>query len=188
MTDLRELHRRAAAEFDRRVQAISADQWDQPTPCEEWDVRTLVNHLVSDNRWAPELLAGATIDDVGDAFDGDMLGDDPVTAWEDSIEAALTAFEDDDALDRIVHLSFGDVPAAVYASQRTTDLTVHAWDLARAIGADESLDAELVTYCYETALAQEDLIRASGLFGDPPPGPDDASVQTRLLAFFGRSA
>lgn len=188
MSDLRDLHRRAASEFDRRVQDIAQDQWELPTPCEDWDVRALVNHLVSDSRWAPELLAGATIDDVGDRFSGDLLGDDPKSAWEDAIEAALAAFEDDGALERIVHLSFGDVPGAVYAEQRTTDLVVHAWDLARAIGADERLEAGLVEFCYDRARAQEDFIRASGLFAEPPPVPAQADLQTRLLAFFGRRA
>jgi uncharacterized protein (TIGR03086 family) len=89
-------------------------------PCRDWDVRVLVNHVVGENRWIPPLLGGSTVADVGDALDGDLLGDDPVSAWHASTVAAL-----DDArataLDRVVHLSFGDMPAEEYLWQLTTD-------------------------------------------------------------------
>jgi uncharacterized protein (TIGR03086 family) len=186
MTDLRELHRRAAQEFDRYAQAIREDDWTRPTPCEDWDVRALLNHMVAENLWVPELLAGATVADVGDRFDGDVLDDEPRAAWDESIEAALAAFEEDSALDRTVHLSFGDSPATLYASQRTTDLLIHAWDLARAIGADDTLDPALVAWCWKEGEAQEEQIRASSVFGDAVPVADDADLQTRLLALYGR--
>ena len=71
----------AMTEFERRVQAIRPDQWQDPTPCTEWDVRALVDHLVTELLWAPLLLDGATIEDVGDRFNGDQLGADPMAAW-----------------------------------------------------------------------------------------------------------
>ena len=88
MDDILELHRRALAEFGGRVHAVRPDQWSCATPCVDWSVRQLVNHLVSELRWVPPLLAGATVAEVGDRFDGDLLGADPVAAWDAAAAAA----------------------------------------------------------------------------------------------------
>ena len=90
---------------------IRDDQWHAPTPDTEWDVTDLVQHLVYEQLWVPPLLAGKTIAEVGDAFDGDVLGDDPQRAWTSAAAAAQAAFAEPGALERTVHLSFGDVPA-----------------------------------------------------------------------------
>lgn len=186
MNDVRELHRRAAEEFGRRVDHIEDGDWAKPTPCTEWDVRAVVNHMTYENRWAPELAAGRTIEEVGDRFDGDLLGDEPKAAWRDSMDAAVAAFAAPDALDRVVHLSFGDVPGREYLSQLTSDLTVHAWDVAKGIGDDDALDPDLVAFVWELWRPREELVRGSGLFGERVAVPDDADLQTRMLAFMGR--
>jgi hypothetical protein len=79
--DLLDAHGAAMHEFDRRVQLIADGQWTNPTPDTEWSVRDLVEHLVGEQLWVPLLLGGATVEQVGDRFDGDNLGDDPKTAW-----------------------------------------------------------------------------------------------------------
>ena len=185
-TDVRKLHQRATESFGARVQAIRDDQWGSRTPCEEWDVRTLVNHLVSENRWMPPLLAGGTIAELGDLFEGDLLGNDGKAAWEDSAAEAVAAVHGDGAMERTVHLSFGDFPGQEYTMQVFTDLLVHGWDLARAIGADERLDPELVGACAAWFAAVEDAYRGAGAIGPRPDVPPGAGAQTRLLAMFGR--
>lgn len=82
--DVGDLHRRSIEEFGKRIEAVGDDQWELPTPCSDWDVRTLVNHIVAENLWTPPLMEGQTIADVGDRFDGDVLGADPKRAWRDS--------------------------------------------------------------------------------------------------------
>jgi uncharacterized protein (TIGR03086 family) len=134
-TDIRDLHRRATEGFDHHVTTVRPEQWGLPTPCTGWDVRALVNHVVSGNRWTPELLAGHTISDVGDRFEGDVLGDDAIGAWTDS--AAVAAARNSDMTEP-VHLSSGPGPAAEYLTQVFADLVIHTWDLARALGANES--------------------------------------------------
>jgi uncharacterized protein (TIGR03086 family) len=183
-----ELHARAVEEFGRRVRQAPEDRWTSPTPCPDWDVRTLVNHLVSENRWTPPLLEGVTIEEVGDRFDGDLLGDDPKAAWEESARAAVEAVGAPSAMDQIVHLSFGDHPAAEYLWQLFNDHLIHAWDLARGIGVDDTLDPELVEISYARSKPEEDMLKSFGVFGEkvtPPPGADR---QTELLAVFGRRA
>src|SRR5205807_5787926 len=106
----------------------------------EWTVRDLVNHLTVEQLWVPRMvLEGATLDDVGQAYDGDHLGDDPFAAWDRASAAARAAFATPGALNRTVHLSFGDTRASAYCAQMTTDAIVHSWDLARAIGVDDKI-------------------------------------------------
>jgi uncharacterized protein (TIGR03086 family) len=186
--DARELYDRAARAFGERVHAVRDDQWGAPTPCSDWDVRMLVNHLVGENRWAPPLFAGATIAEVGDRYDGDLLGPDPVSTWDESAAAAAAAVHDPAALDRSVHLSFGDCPGREYAMQLFADLLVHGWDLSRAIGAHDRMDPELVDACAAWFATVAEAYRAGGAVAPRVPTPPDADPQTVLLADFGRAA
>ncbi len=188
MTDLVSLFLRSVDEFDRRVMAIGDDQWTNATPCSEWDVRALVNHVTSEALWFPHLLAGKTIAEAGDAFEGDVLGSDPVGAWSIAAKEEREAIQEQGALERTVHLSRGPTSASTYISELFSDHLIHAWDLARGIGADDTLDPELVEITYNVAASMEDALKASGLYGDkvePPPGAD---TQTKMLAVFGRVA
>jgi uncharacterized protein (TIGR03086 family) len=186
MSDPVELFRRAQGEFDRRVAAIKDDQWKDPTPDTEWDVRALVHHLVYEMVWAPPLLEGKTVADVGDQYEGELLGDDPKGAWAKASATALTSVTKPGAMVDTVHLSFGDFPGAEYTMQLVTDLTVHAWDLAKGIGAADDLDGELVEVCLAEVRKQEDMLRASGLFGEKIEVGADADPQTELLGILGR--
>ncbi len=185
MADLLELHRRGAQRFSDLVDQIG-DRWHDPTPDTEWDVRALVNHLTAEQLWAPPLMGGATIAEVGDRFEGDVLGADPVATWQRSVAAAAAAFNAPGALERTVHLSFGDTPGEEYVFQMTADLHVHAWDLATALGVDDTIDADAVTAIHQRFAPMEDMLRATGMFGEKVQVPDDADAQTRLLALLGR--
>jgi uncharacterized protein (TIGR03086 family) len=176
------------SEFDRRVRAVRPDQWQDPTPCTEWDVRALVDHVVTEQLWAPLLLSGATIDDVGDRFDGDQLGDDPVAAWMSAAAAAWEAFAAPGALRGHVELSYGRRPADGYCQEMTLDLAVHAWDLARGIGADKRLDEELTREVLAFIEPQAEQLASTGMFAPPVAVGEDADTQTRLLALLGRRA
>jgi uncharacterized protein (TIGR03086 family) len=186
MDELLEQHRRALEEFGRRAHAVRADQWQWPTPDEQWNVRDLVNHLVVEQLWVPPLLAGQTVAEVGDRLDGDQLGDDPVASWDQAARAAAAKFAEPGALGRTVHLSFGDSPAADYCREAICDLVVHSWDLARAINADDRLDPSLVRLVYEYLEPRADAWRAAGAFGARVEVPADADPQARLLGATGR--
>ncbi len=107
----------AVAEFDARVRQIGDHQWQAATPDEDWSVRDLVNHVAGEDLWAPPLLAGSTIAEVGVRFDGDVLAADPKAAWTAASTGAVRAVEEQGAMDRIVHLSFGDFPGREYTLQ-----------------------------------------------------------------------
>jgi uncharacterized protein (TIGR03086 family) len=186
--DIPAMFRRAVAEFDARVRQIGSHQWQAATPDEDWVVRDLVNHLAGEDLWAPLLLAGSTIAEIGDRFEGDVLGAEPKAAWAAASAGAVRAVEGAGAMDRIVHLSFGDFPGSEYTLQLFADHLIHAWDLARAIGADERLDAGLVASCATWFEAVEDAYRGAGVIAARPPVPGHADAQTLLLARFGRRA
>jgi uncharacterized protein (TIGR03086 family) len=186
VTQTQDLFRRGAGRFEQHVQAVRDGQWDLPTPDTEWDVRTLIRHLVYEVLWAPELFAGKTLDQVGDRFEGDILGNDPKAAFARAASAAVAAVEEPGALERMVHLSYGDVPGSHYALELGNDLWIHGWDLARAIGGDERIDPDVAEVLYRFYQPLEPGLKASGMFGpkvDPPAGAD---TQTKLLAVMGR--
>jgi uncharacterized protein (TIGR03086 family) len=185
--ELLELFQRAQNQFSDRVDAVAPDQWeDEALP--GWTVADLVAHLVTEQLWVPPLLAGEPEAEgrFPDAT-GDLLGEDPVTGWESAADDALSAFAGDDALVRTVHLARGPAPATAYIGDLITELTVHAWDLARATDGDTELAGELVT----AALVFSEQLPADGVPGliDPPLDVSaTADPQTRLLARFGRKA
>lgn len=184
--DLIDLYRQSVAGFTDRVRQVRPDQWSAPTPCTEWDVHALVNHIVYEERWMPPLFAGATIAEVGDRFEGDQLGDDPAASAAEAAQEADAAVAEPGALDRTVHLSFGDFPGSEYLYQLLADHLVHAWDLAAAIGADRALHPAAVAECARWFAPVEDAYRGSGAIGPRVEVPPDASEQDRLIAAFGR--
>lgn len=183
--DLIELHRKSVEGFDRLVQGVTDDQWVNPTPCTDWDVRALVNHIVYEDLWTVPLIEGKTIEEVGDRFEGDVLGDDPKAAWADASKRAVDAVAGV-SLDQPVSVSWGQIPASEYLGQLFMDHLIHGWDLARGSGGDDRLDPELVEACWAEAKNQEQAIRGSGVFGQQLDVPPDADTQTKLLALLGR--
>jgi uncharacterized protein (TIGR03086 family) len=187
-SDLVALFQRAVDGFARHVHAVRADQWHDETPDDEWDVRTLVNHVAVEQLWVPPLMTGQSVADVGSRLDGDQLGDDPVATWDAAARDSIAAFAAADALGRTVMLSSGARPVEEYLWEMTTDAFIHSWDLARGIGADDTLDAELIGLVYERTLPYADELQKTGMFAPPVPVPADADAQTKLLAIFGRRA
>ncbi len=170
------------------VSSVHADQWHDPTPCTEWDLRVLVNHMTYENVWAAELFPGKTMAEVGDRFEGDVLGDDPIGAFNRSVEAATAAVSAPGAMEAVCHLSFGDAAGSEYAKQLFEDLLVHGWDVAKASRQDPALDTALAEMGLPVAEEAMHLAAGSGAFAAPVPVPADAPAQTRLLAFLGRRA
>ncbi len=182
--NIMELHRRAVEDFAQRVQQISIDQWTGPTPCAEWDVRALVNHLVYEERWTKPLVDGKTIEEVGSEFEGDLLGDDPLGAFAASSAEAVTAVDNKVPGGGTVQLSFGETPIDEYVMQLTADHLVHGWDLAAATGQNRVLDAELVDVVGAWFAPQEELWRQAGAIAERTDAGGDP--QSDLLSAYGR--
>jgi uncharacterized protein (TIGR03086 family) len=183
--ELLELFQRAQAQFTDRVDAVAPDQWeDEALP--DWTVGDLVAHLVTQSLWVPPLLAGEPYAEGRfPDLTSDLLGSDPFTSWESAADDALSAFAEDDAMLRTVHLESGPMPASVYVQQLTADLTVHAWDLASATGGDTELNGELVTAALLYAERYPDA-EVPERVDAPLDVSESAPPQMRLLARFGR--
>lgn len=182
--DVREIYTRCSAAFGERVHSVDG-RWDVPTVNPGWDVRALVNHLVNEERWTPLLLGGATIADVGDRFDGDLLGPDPLVTYDEAAAAALAAVLAEGAVQGVAHLSFGDRTSREYLLQLSADHLVHAWDLARALGTVETLDADVVDELLRWFVVEtEALYHRLDVIG--PQVETGAGAQAELLGRFGR--
>jgi len=180
-TDWLRVQERAHAAFGARVALVA--QWDAPTPDEDWDVAALVRHVIEEQQWVPLLLAGRTVGEARSRLE--PLGSDLPAAWERYSAAATRAWASVDP-DAPVNLSYDTVPAAAYLREQSSDVIVHTWDLARAIGADDALGDDLVEAAWTVFAPQKDTLEASGLFASPLPIPEDAPLQSRLLALTGR--
>jgi uncharacterized protein (TIGR03086 family) len=187
-TGTRELFAGALEHFGMLVHQVPGDGWTAPTPCTEWDVRALVHHLTNEISWTVPLLGGRSVSDVGDSLSGDLLGDDPVAAWDAAAAEALGAVNADGAMELVIHLSRRDVTGADYTFEVFTDLAIHGWDLARATAADETIDPAFVAIIDERLRPVIADLKASGQYGDEVVPPDGADAQTRLLAMIGRVA
>jgi uncharacterized protein (TIGR03086 family) len=171
------------------VEGTTSAQLDRPTPCTAWDVRALLNHIVG-TLWAAQALLSDTSVPYGlgpgALPDTDLVGDDPVAAYNKGADAARAAASASGALERSHQTPMGEMPGAGLAGFASLDLVVHGWDLARATGQSASFDDELVAHCL--GFAQQvitDQMRGP-LIGPPVSVPDTAPPIERLAGFMGR--
>lgn len=181
--DIKSLFKLSVDRLKQCVRSIDNSQWNSPTPCSEWNVHDLLNHLVSELVWVAPLLAGESAKDIGDRFDGDLLGDSPTDRTISAINEAVIAVSAPNTTEKTVQLK-NPTPAKQYLFEVTSDITVHTWDLARAIGADETIPDELLTLVEETFAP----LAGKEVFGDVVEVEPNASRQVKLLAKLGREA
>ena len=179
-------YRRSVEFWKATVQEVS-DDWAAPTPCTDWNVRALVNHVVGEDRWTKPLVDGRTIADVGDAFDGDLLGEDPKPLAMAAADEAITAVAERLPAGGKVHLSYGEEEMEEYISQLVADHLIHGWDLAAATGQQRVLDPELVAAVAAWFRNREEIYRSSGAIAARPESTSSGNPQADLLIAFGRS-
>jgi uncharacterized protein (TIGR03086 family) len=185
--ELESLYRRTVETWTARVSAVPPERWDAPTPCSEWTVRDLVNHVAGEDAWTVPLLNGATIEEVGDSLDGDLLGEDPVRSAVRLADDAVAVAAERLPEGGTVHLSYGDEDAGEYIRQLAADHLVHAWDLAAATGGDTTLADDLVADVAGWFAEHEEGYRTAGAVA-PRVDAEPGDAQTALLAAFGRQA
>ncbi|MFF9365175.1 TIGR03086 family metal-binding protein [Streptomyces griseoluteus] len=193
--DIIDLYLLSGSEFTRRLRAVRPEQWAAPTPCPEWDVRSLVNHMTRGNLGYVALLNGGSAAEFLRLRDTDALHGDPVCAYVRSMRECAAAFGAPGALDRTLDHPLGTVSGEQGLAIRTTDATIHSWDLARAINAQEELHPRLVSWVEENlaetyaGLAESPLTAdTSHRFFAAPAAPPlaEESRQARLLRLMGR--
>jgi uncharacterized protein (TIGR03086 family) len=172
--------------FEQLIAAVRADQWTGATPCTDWNVRNLVNHVVRGNRLFAAVLRGEQPPPPEPA---DVLGEDPLAAYRAAAAELLEAFGQPGAMERVVTVPFGTVPGSVALHLRKTELLVHGWDLARATGQPTG-------FSFPEDVAEQELQFSRAAIGQIPPGrtpfgppqavADDAPAIDRLAALLGR--
>jgi uncharacterized protein (TIGR03086 family) len=171
------------------VANVGPEQWALPTPCTEWTVRQLVDHLVAGQQLYVRVLHGEPYEQVAPQVRaaGDRLADDPAAAHDATARELVEAFRSPGVLERTVRVPFGTVPGPVALHLRITESLVHGWDLATAVGAPFDPPA---------ALVDPELVFSAGLLGRVPPErkvfapsrgvADGARPIERLIALLGR--
>jgi uncharacterized protein (TIGR03086 family) len=183
-----ELLQRVVDETTRVVNHVSDGDLGASSPCEGWTVRDVLNHITGGaTMFALSVEQGSVPDDeLARLMGGDNLGDDPQGAWDTAAEHAMAAFEAPGAMDKMVTLPFGEMPASVALSIAVFDVLTHAVDIASSTGQHVE-DVDLL----ESALAMGHQmvgpeLRQPGVFDPEQPVAADAPAETRLLAFAGR--
>jgi uncharacterized protein (TIGR03086 family) len=172
------------------VDNIRSDQLDNPSPCEGWTVRDVVNHITGGAEMFALCVRDGSVPDatLGELMTGDRLGDDFKASFHQAADAANESFAIPGAMDRIVKLPFGEMPAGMAVDIAIFDVTTHAWDLAKATGQSTDLDPEVAAVAYQVAQAMlSDDLRSTGMFGPAVEAAPDASPADRLAALAGRT-
>lgn len=187
MNAIADRYRRRADAFESKVASVRTGQWENRSPCEEWNAREVVKHIVD--------MHGVMLRPFGrDLGPAPSLAEDPLAAFKAAradvetilADPALAATEQDTPM--------GKVTAEQHIDQVVSaDMVVHDWDLARATGQDDTIDPDEVARMWPSAQSIPEEMRIPGAFG---PGivvfgpevkvPEDAPLQDRLLGLMGR--
>jgi uncharacterized protein (TIGR03086 family) len=182
MNEIQDRYRLVSSRFDAAVGAVTPDQWETQSPCEQWKARDVVAHVVAGHRRVIADVKGGESSPLG-------ADEDPKLAWSEASRTIDEITGDPEALSREIDGPTGKMPVGEIIGRFVTmDLLVHTWDLARTVGADESLDEDSVRRAYEALKPMDAMIRQPGVFGpklEPPPAAD---LQTEFLYFLGRRA
>jgi uncharacterized protein (TIGR03086 family) len=178
MSDLVDRYQKLARDFGARVDAVPAEKWSAQSPCTEWTARDVVAHVIGVQQHAINGADGA----------GELSADeDPKTAYNRTLQSVMGRLNDPEALQRTVNGPFGPMTMEQLVGRiLSTDILVHTWDLARAAGLDEQLDADAVGHAYEGVKPLDEAIRQPGVFGPKVTPPAGADQQTEFLCFLGR--
>jgi uncharacterized protein (TIGR03086 family) len=181
MTETSQRYRHVAETFTDRIAAVPADGWDRPAPCDGWVARDVVQHVVDTTGF----FLGRAEQELPPL---PAVADDPMGAWTGARDAILAALEDPAVA--AIELDSGPIGKLSFeemvGSFGVGDILVHTWDLSRAVGLDETLDADEVHRLYESMLPRDEMMRGTA-FGPKVEVPDDVDEQTKLIAFTGRT-
>jgi uncharacterized protein (TIGR03086 family) len=165
---------------------IEAVELQNPTPCTEWNLQQLLNHMVYELLWVPDMLAGKTVAEVGSKYDGNVLGDNFHEAW---LHAATKAVE---AISKVtpsttVHLSYADKQADDYIREVAGDILIHSWDADQSIGCSLRVEEPVAQAVHDYVAPRIEDYRKSEAVAAPVPVPNDAPIFHKLLGMMGRT-
>lgn len=184
MTTL-DLFNEALVQATKTVICTNRGHMKNPTPCSEWNCRDVMNHMAYEIAWVPDLLSGKTVKEIGNKYDGDLLGEDYKAAWGSIADKAKSAATSVD-MDKTIHLSYADKSADYYLSELASDLLIHSWDLAQGRNCSLVFSKQISDKLYAIVEPKKDMLAKSGLFAEPIEISDNARTQDKVLAILGR--
>jgi uncharacterized protein (TIGR03086 family) len=167
---------RAAALADSVIAAVRPEQLADPTPCAEWSVRQLINHVVAQTSTSVSMATAGR----GPKRDRGDLGDDPLATYRDCVQRLRAAVAGPD-----VALP-GESPVMWVPNLLVIELTVHSWDIATATGQRADIDPRLADWVLRTLRAGLSPDRRGGGYAAEQPAPAYPPVAERMAAFAGR--
>jgi uncharacterized protein (TIGR03086 family) len=162
------------------IDNVRADQYDNPTPCEEWVVRDLLGHTIA-------VVAGLGPAASGAAPAKFALGPDPAAQFRDAAAAALAGWRTPGVMDKVVDVAVGPMPGRVLAGINLLDTATHTWDIATATGQPAELPSAVAEAALEVSRATISADIRPGRFGPEVPAAPDAGPTEQLVAFLGRT-
>ena len=154
----------------------ATDQLDKPTPCDEWDVKTLISHIIDTQNYFAAKANGQDAP-LPRPNPPDLAGDDPAKSFDKARAATLAAFSTPE----------GQEKAGIGVGIAFSDSLLHGWDLATATGQDTTMPKGLAEKAYETIHGRFTDEQRKGIFKPEVKVADDASAQDKLLAYTGRT-
>jgi uncharacterized protein (TIGR03086 family) len=173
---------KATAHASKIVHGVGKEQLSDPTPCSEFTVKLLLNHMIG----GLEMLRDAASGGTPQAPQGDQFGDDPAATYDERRAKLLEVVKQPGTLDKTWTMPFAPMPGQMMASIAFMEHVTHAWDLAKATGQDTTIPDELVRETFEVVTPMDAMLRMPGVCGPRIDVPDDASDQDKLIAFMGR--
>jgi len=174
-----------SSDFVRLCASIREEQWSLPTPCSEWNLSQLVDHVTGGNRFTIRILDGESVDaamaETMRSFDVDH---EPRAAALESITAQLLAFDEPGALERMCHHVAGELTGRDVLRIRLHELIIHTWDITEAVNSPATIRDEFVDWSF-AEIANPDLNTAE-LFALDTSALAEERSETALLAAFGR--
>jgi uncharacterized protein (TIGR03086 family) len=167
----------------KTIAGVRPEQLDDPTPCSEWTVRNLITHMIGAQVYFAAALRGREVDPYALP---DFTAGDPASKFREAAAETLSAWREPGVFDRTVQTLMGPLPASMLVGMLSMDNLVHAWDLARATGQDETLDSDLAAPIL-VMIRQVNPPRGEGSpFGPEQLAPEGATPVQELVAYLGR--
>lgn len=172
----------ATARTAEIVKGVKMDQLSNPTPCSEFDVRLLLNHMIG----GLEMLRQAAAGEKAARPEGDQFGDDPGKAYDERRKRLLDTIKGEGVLEKTWEMPFAPMPGQMMASIAFVEHVTHGWDLAKATGQDTTIPDDLLKESLEVVTPMDAMWRMPGVCGPKVDVPDDASETDKFAAFMGR--
>lgn len=178
----------AAAPWSKIIRTIGPEHLTARTPCAEFDVRALINHLLF---WGPSLVGAARKQSVAPPAatesEVDLTTGDWTTALDTHLHELATAWRGPAAWQGTTCMGGPtELPAGVVGGMVVGELVVHGWDLARALDTTPTWDDDLLHYVHDETAATADQGRQLGIYGPEVPVPTTTPLLDRILGLTGR--